>query len=200
MGVPTDVMCADQAMVDGRASWTSQAAAAGYYGPSGQAVQTVPDGRHAGVDTARVAGSNVNLASWTPSVWAGVEPTKLYTDAGQPYWNSSIAGILPLAYLGQPNQLRLAAPMPYMSGYMYPPLVMNPGTGTVPVPILNHPVESWVQAPLGQLSGAPPNASAQAWEAGFMPESRGMRPSTGSLERFQIASRAYHRRVIREQH
>ena len=85
-------------MIDGRTGWTDQAAAAGY-GPSGQATQTVPDtvldtvGRCAGIDTARVAGSNVDLASRTSSVWAGVEPMKLYTDAGYPYWSPGIAGI-----------------------------------------------------------------------------------------------------------
>ena len=144
--VPTDVM-RDPVVIDGRTGWTGQVAAAGY-GPGGQAAQTVPDGRRAGVDTARVAGSNVDLASQTSSVWAGVEPMKLYTDAGYPYWSPGIAGIPPLAYPGQPNQLRPAASMPYLGGYVYPPLVMNPGTGSVPAPILSQPIESWVRAPL----------------------------------------------------
>ena len=104
---------------------------------------------------------------------------KLLPDAGYPYWNPGVAGIPPLAYLGQPNQLRPAAAMPYLGGYLYPPLVMNPGTGSVPAPILGQPIESWVRAPLGQLSGAPPLATVQGGETGFTPEARGTRPSTG---------------------
>ena len=65
--VSTDVM-RDPVVIDGRTGWTGQAAAAGY-GPGGQATPTVPDGRSAGIDTARVAGSNVDLASQTSSVW-----------------------------------------------------------------------------------------------------------------------------------
>jgi len=66
-----------------------------------------------------------------------------------------------------------------LGGYVYPPLVMNPGTGSVPAPILSQPIESWVRAPLGQLSGSPPIATVQGGETGFTPEARGTRPSTG---------------------
>jgi len=73
-GVPSDIVCLGRRTCPlGRSGccrrvlWTQRAAA-----------QTAPDGRHAGVDTARVAGSDVDLASRTPSIWAGVEPVKLY--------------------------------------------------------------------------------------------------------------------------
>jgi len=92
-------------MVDGCAGWTGQAAATGYRGPGGQAAQTVPDGGRAGVDTARVAGSNVDLASRTPSVWVGIEPAKLYTDDGQPVLGPGAAGVPQSSYFGQPVQL-----------------------------------------------------------------------------------------------
>jgi len=165
-GVPSDIVRTDQALVDGRAGWAGQAAAAGYCGPSGRAAQTAPDGRRAGVDVARVASSDVDFASRTPSVWAGVEPVKLYPDAGQPIWNSGIAGIPHSAYPGQPIQLRPAASKPYMSGNTHLSLVVDPGVGTATAPILNRLVELWVRAPPGQLLGAPPNATAQGWEVG----------------------------------
>jgi len=40
-------------------------------------------------------------------------------------------------------------------------------------------MESWVRAPQGQPTGVPPNAAAQGWEAGFIPEARGTWPSFG---------------------
>jgi len=67
-GVPADVVHADQAMVSGHVGFTGQAIAAGYREPGGHVERTVPDGRRAGIDTATVAGSNVNTASRTPSV------------------------------------------------------------------------------------------------------------------------------------
>jgi len=77
MGVPTDVVHADQAMVSGCVGWTGQAIATEHCEPGGHVELTAPDGRRAGIDAARVAGSNVDTASWTPSVWVGVEPAKL---------------------------------------------------------------------------------------------------------------------------
>jgi len=105
VGVPTDVVHADQAMVSGRIGWTGQAIATGYR-ESGEHVElTVPDGRRAGIDTARVAGSNVDTASQTPSDWAGVELSKLYTVVRTSYMDAGITGIPQPAYLGQPIQL-----------------------------------------------------------------------------------------------
>jgi len=96
---------ADQAMASGRVGWTGQVTAAGYREPGGKAGQAVPDGRRAGIDMARVTGSNVDTASQTPSVWAGVKPAKLYTGVGQSYLDAGAAGILQPAHLGQPIQL-----------------------------------------------------------------------------------------------
>jgi len=177
--VPADVVHVDQAMVSGRVDWTSQTSAASYREPGGQVGQTVPDGRHAGADTARVAGSNVNTASRTPSVWAGVERAMLYTGVGPSYMDASAAGILQPVYLGQPTQLRPAAPIQLANGQFYQPLVFDPGAGTAPAPNWNHPVESWVRAPQGQPMAVPPNTSASGWEAGFILEARGTRPPIG---------------------
>jgi len=182
-GVPTDVVHADQAMVSGRVDWTGQATATGYRGPGGQVGQTVPSGRRAGTDTAIVAGSNDDTASRTPSVWVGVKPAKLYTGVGTSYMDAGTTGILLPAYLGQPTQLRPAAPIQLASGQFYHPLVYNIGAGTAPAPNWNHPVESLVQAPQGQATGVPPNASAQGWEAGFIPKARERGHRSDSLER-----------------
>jgi len=176
-GVPTDVVHADQAMVSGRVGWTGQAMATRYHEPGGPVEPTVPDGRRAGIDTARVAGSNVDTASRTPSVWAGIEPAKLYTGVGTSYMDAGTAGILQPAYLGQPIQLRPAAPTQLASGQFYHPLVFDPGAGTAPAP--NCLVESLVRAPQGQPMGVPPNTSAQGWEVGFIPEAWGTRPPIG---------------------
>jgi len=185
-GVPTDVVRADQAMVSGRIGWTGQTTAAGYRQPCGQVGQTVPDGRRAGADTAGVAGSNVGTASRTPSVWAGVEPAKLYTWCRKSYLDAGIAGILQPAYLGQPIQLRPAAPTQLADGQFYHPLVFDPAR-TAPVPNWNPPVESWV--PQGQSTGVPPNASLQGWEAGFIPEARERGCRSDSPERINLTSR-----------
>jgi len=80
------------------------------------------------------------------------------------------------AYLGQPTQLRPAAPIQLASGQFCHPLVFDPGAGTAPAPNWNCPVESWVRVPQGQPTGVPPNTSAQGWEAGFIPEAWGTRP------------------------
>jgi len=56
---------------------------------------------------------------------------------------------------------------------------MDPGAETAPAPSWNCSVKLWVRAAQGQPMGAPPNASVQGWEAGFMPEAWGMRPSFG---------------------
>jgi len=169
-GVPTDVVRANQAMVSGRVGWTGQTTAAGHGVSSGQLGQIVPDGRHTGVDTTRVAGSTIDTVSRTPSFWAGFKPAKLYTGVGQPVWGAGTAAVLQPAYHGQPIQLRPAAPMQYMDNYTHQPLVMDPGAGMAPAPIWNRPVESWVRGPPGQLSGVPCNAIAQGWETGFIPE------------------------------
>jgi len=116
-------------------------------------MQTAPDGRRADADTARVAGTNVDTLGWTPSVWAGVEPAKLNTSVGYPYLDTGAAGILQPAYLGQPTQLRPAAPMHLANGQFYQPWVYGPGAGPAPAPYWNYPVESWVRAPQGQLMG-----------------------------------------------
>jgi len=134
MGVPTDVVRADQAMVSGHVGWTGQATATGYRKPGGHGEPTVPDGRRTSADAARVAGSNVDAASRTPSVWAGVEPAKLYIGVGTSYMDAGTDGMLPPAYLGQPIQLRPAAPAQLASGQFYHPLVFDPGTGTAPAP------------------------------------------------------------------
>jgi len=104
-GVPRDIVHTDQATVSGRVGWTGQATAAVYRESGGHLEWTVPDGRCAGIDTARVAGSNVDTASRTPSIWAGVEPAKLYTGVGTSYLDAGIAGISQPTYLGQPIQL-----------------------------------------------------------------------------------------------
>jgi len=144
MGVPTDVVCADQAMVRGRVGWTGQAIATGPREPGGHVELTAPDGRRAGIDMARVASSNVDTASRTPSVWAGVELAKLYTGVGTSYMDDGITGIPQSVYLRQPIQLRPAAPTQLASGQFYHPLVIDPGAGTAPAPNWNRSVESWV--------------------------------------------------------
>jgi len=149
-GVPADVMRADQAMVSGCIGWTGQTTAAGYREPGGQVWQTVPDGRRTGSDMAKVAGSNIDTASWTPSIWAGVELAKLYTGVRTSYMDAGAAGILQPEYLGQPTQLRPAAPIQLAHGQFYHHLVFDPGAGTAPAPNWNRPVESWVRAPQGQ--------------------------------------------------
>jgi len=108
--IPVDAMRADQAVVAGRAGWTSQPTTAGPGGPGEPVGQTAPSGRHAGADTAGVTGSTVDTSRRTPSVWAGVEPAKLYSGVGYPYMGAGAAGALQPAYLGQPTQLRPAAP------------------------------------------------------------------------------------------
>jgi len=163
-GVPTDVVSADQATVSGRVGWTGEAIAIGYR------ESCVPDGRCAGIDMVRVAGSNIDTASQTPSVWAGVELAKLYTGVGPSDLDAGIAGISQPAYLGQPIQLQPATPTQLASGQIRHPLVIDPGAGTAPVLNWNRSVELWVRAPQGHPTGAPPNASAQGWEVGFMPE------------------------------
>ena len=135
-----DVVRADQAMVRGRVSWTGQATAAGFRKSGGHPEQAVPDGRHTGIDMARVAGSNVDTASRTSSVWVGVELAKLYTGVGLSDLDSGIAGISQPAYLGQPIQLRPAAHTQLVSGYVCHPLVMDPGAGMAPVPTWNRSV------------------------------------------------------------
>jgi len=144
VGVPTDVSRADQATVSGRVGWMGQAIVTGYRKPGGQVEPTVPDGRRAGIDTARVAGSNIDTASRTPSVWAGVEPAKLYTGVGTSYLDAGTTGVPQPVYLRQPIQLRLAAPIQLASGQFYHPLVFDPSAGTAPAPNWNRPVESWV--------------------------------------------------------
>jgi len=163
-------------MVSGRVGRMSQTTTAGYSRPSEPVGQTVPDGRQADADTARVAGTNVDTVSQTLSIWAGVEPATVYIGVGQPYLDAGTAGILQPAYLGQPTLLRPAAPIQLANGQFYQPLVFDPGVGTAPALYWNRPVESCVRAPQGQLMGVPPNASASGGEAGFTPEARGTRP------------------------
>jgi len=179
VGVPTDVVHADQAMVSGHVGWTGQSTATGYREPGGRVEPAVPDGRRTGLNMARVAGSNVDTASQTPSLWAGVEPAKLYTGVGMSYLDAGTAGMPQSAYLGQPVQLRLATPTQLASGQFYHSLVFDPGAGTAPALNWNCPVELWVRAPQGQPTGVLPNVSAQGWEAGFIPEARGTRPPIG---------------------
>ena len=94
VGVPTDVVHADQAMVSGHVGWTGQSTATGYREPGGRVEPAVPDGRRTGLNMARVAGSNVDTASQTPSLWAGVEPAKLYTGVGTSYLDAGATGVL----------------------------------------------------------------------------------------------------------
>jgi len=117
--VPADVVRADQAMVNGRVGCMSQTTTVGYSRPGEPVGQTAPDSRCADADTARVAGTHVDTSRWTPSVWAGVEPAKLYTGVGHPYLDAGAAGILQPAYLGQPTQLRPAAPIQLANGQFY---------------------------------------------------------------------------------
>jgi len=160
IGVPTDVVSANQAMDSRCVSWTGQASATGYRESGGHVEPTAPDGRRAGIDAARVAGSNVDTASRTLSVWVGVELAKQYTGVGTSCLDACIAGIPQPAYLGQPIQLRPAAPTQLAGGQICHPLVFDPGAGTASAPNWNHSVESWVRAPQGQPTGVPPNASA----------------------------------------
>jgi len=141
--VPADVVRADQAMDSGHVGWTSQTTTAVYSRPGEPVGQTAPDGRRAAADTARVAGTNVDISRRTPSVWAGVEPAKLYTCVGHSYLDAGATGILQPAYLGQLTQLRPAA-MQLANGQFYQPLVYDPSAGMVPAPYWNRPVESWV--------------------------------------------------------
>ena len=104
--VPTGVARVDQ--VDGSVGWTVPAAATGYRELGGLAGQTAPDGRR--------TTSNADTASWIPSVWAGIEPAKLYTGVGQSYMDAGAAGILQPAYPGQPIQLRPATPIQLANG------------------------------------------------------------------------------------
>jgi len=187
--VPVDVVHADQDMVSGRIGWTGQTTAAGYREPGGQVGQTAPDGGRAGTGMARVAGSNVDTASRTPSVWAGVELAKQYTGVRTSYMDAGVAGILQPAYLGHPTQLRPAALIQLASGQFYHPLVFDPGAVTAPAPNQNRPVESWVRAPQGQPTGVLPNASAQGWEAGFTLEARERGYQSDSPERINLTSR-----------
>jgi len=169
LSVPTGVALVDQ--VDGCVGWTGPATATGYRGPGGLAGQTAPDGRR--------AASNADTASRTPSVWAGVEPAKLYTGVGQSYMDAGAAGILHPAYPGQPIQLRPAAPIQLANGQFYQPLVLDSGPGTAPAPTWNHPAGSWVRAPQGPPTGAPSSAPTQGGETGFISEARGTRPPNG---------------------
>jgi len=167
MGIPTNVVHADQAMVSRHVGWTDQAIATVPRESGGHAEPTAPNGRRA----------NVNTASQTPSVWAGVEPAKLYPSVRTSYLDAGADGVPQPAYLGQPIQLRPAVPTQLAGGQFYHRLVFDPGAGTAPVPNWNRPVELWVRALLGQRVGVPCNVSAQGWEVGFIPEAQGMRPS-----------------------
>jgi len=142
-------------MVSGSVGWTGQVTATGYHEPGGPMQSTVPDGRRATIDMARVTGSNVDTASQTPSIWVGVEPAKLYTGVGTSYMDAGTARILQPVYLGQLTQLRLAVPIQLATGQFYHPLVFDPGAGMASAPNLNRPVESWVRALQGQSTGAP---------------------------------------------
>jgi len=185
MGVPTDVVRADQAMVSGCVGWTGQAIATGYREPGGHIEPTVPDGRGAGIDAARVAGSNVDTASQTLSVWAGVEPAKLYTGVGTSYLDAGIAGIPQPAYLGQPRY----APTQLASGQICHPLVFDPGAGTAPEPKWNHFVESWVRAHKDNQRMRHPTLQRQAGEraSSLKPGKRGHR--SDSPKRINLTSR-----------
>ena len=167
----------------------SRATTVGPSRPSESRAQTAPDGRRADADTARVAGTNVDTSRWTPSVWAGVEPVKLNTGVGYPYLDTGAAGIPQTAYLGQPTQLRPAAPMQLASGQYYQPWIYGPGAGLAPAPYWHYLGESWVRAPQGQLMGVPPDALAQGWEAGFIPEARKRSHRSVNLERASWTSR-----------
>jgi len=162
MSVPVDVMRAGQTVDSGRVGWTSQPTIAGPSGPGEPVGRTAPSSRRVGVDTAGVVGSIVDTSRQTPSVWAGVEPAKLYPGVGYPYMGAGAAGALQSAYLGQPTQLRPAVPMQLANGQFYQPWVFDQGAGTVPASYWNRPVESWVRAPHGPLMGAPPMPQQQA--------------------------------------
>jgi len=165
MGVPTDVVRANQATVSGRVSWTGQATAARYRESSGHFERALPDGGRAGVDMARVSSSNVDTARRTPSVWVGIEPAKLYTAVGSSNCGRrhrrDIATSIP----------RTADPVATSRTYSTGKWLCSSSTGhgskcrTAPAPIWNRSVESLVRAPQGQPTGTPPNASEQGWEA-----------------------------------
>ena len=103
--VPTDVVHANQATVSGCIGWTGQASATGYRESGEHLERTVSDGRCTRVDAAGVAGSIIDTTGWTPSIWAGVEPAKLYTGVGPSDSDSGIAEVLRPAYYGQLTQM-----------------------------------------------------------------------------------------------
>jgi len=117
--MPTDVVRADQAMVNGRVGWTSQSTTAGPCRPDEPVGPTAPSGRRAEADTATVASINVDTSRRTPSIWAGVEPVKLHAGVGYPYLDTGATGIPRSVYLGQTTQLRPAAPMQLANGQFY---------------------------------------------------------------------------------
>jgi len=121
-------------MVSRRVGRTSQSTVAGSSRPGELVGQTIPDSRCVGVDTARVAGTSVDTSRRTPSVWAGVEPAKLYAGVGRPYLDAGAAGMLQPAYPGQPTQLRPAAPIQLANGQFYQPLIYDPSAGMIPAP------------------------------------------------------------------
>jgi len=101
---------ANQATVSGCVGWTSQTGAVGRREPDGRFKQATRNGGRANVNMAGVVGSTAEVTRWTSSVCADVELAKLYASVGHSDSDSSIAEIMQLAYFGQPNQLRPAAP------------------------------------------------------------------------------------------
>jgi len=175
--ITEDIVHTDQATVSGCVGWISQTGAVGHHEPNGGFEKATCNGGRADVDLAWVAGSTAEVTRETFCIWADVEPAKLYAGVGQSDLDFSIADIMQPAYFGQENQLQAAAPTQAMSSFdSYPPPV-NMGTGAVSVPSWNHLTGSWERAPHVQSTRVQLNVSAERWEAGFMLEARGTRPS-----------------------
>jgi len=111
--------------------------------------------------------------------------------------DASATGVLQSAYLGQPTQLRPAAPIQLANGQFYQPLVFDQGAGMARAPYWNRPVESWVRAPQGPPMGVPPNATAVGWEAGFIPKPGKRSHQPDNPEQTSWTSQLSHRSHVR---
>ena len=68
-----------------------------------------------------------------------------------------------------------------MGNFVGYPLAMDTGAGVASAPSGNHSTESWVRVPQGPSSGVQPHVPLNSWEAGFMPEARGMQLAGGQV-------------------
>jgi len=129
--VPRNVVRADQATVNGRVGWDSQAGVIGHCEPDGYNEQAIRNSRRADVNPAIVAGSAVHATSRTLCVWAVVGLAKLYAGVRPSDVDSGIAELSRSAYLGQLNQLRPAVPSQPVSNIIGYLSALDTGTGGI---------------------------------------------------------------------